>query len=397
MKKNMILLAAILLGMACHAADEVTIADIIVPQGGLAEVNICLTNPEKNYTAGQMLLVLPAGVTTVLNANNDPMVSKGERITSTNHAIGATHLEDGTDQFTIFSISSDAIPGTEGALFSVTVSVSNDLAVGTVLEGRLESIEMTTTDASPTPFNNQSFTITIGENRIVLDEASTSMPYNANNANVRVLRTLAADEWATICLPFAMTAEQVVEAFGEGVQVADFTAWSPEEDSEGNITGISLGFETVASMEANRPYLIRVAEDVAEFTLDGVDISPEDEPTVHVGKRLAERGYFVGTHVVASVPEENLFLDGGAFAYSDGTAQTKAFSAYFELAGVLTDMDTAAGCVDIVLDGENITTGISAADAKRPTTSLWYNLQGQRLSQPRKGLNITGGRKVMAK
>lgn len=389
------LLAALIVGMGqAVATNRLTVSDVNVAQGGEATLEIgCEFDTE--YTAFELQLALPDGLSLKTDDEGYPVV---ERAFDTNHILTGNLLpSNGNYKITCRSMDNLSMP-TSGPLLRVTLLADASLAANASLTATVTACEFTrTADSQGENLDDVSFSINITESRTILDENGTTAPVAEQNANVRVLRTLAADEWATICLPFAMTAEQVVEAFGEGVQVADFKQWSPEEDSEGNITGISLGFETVAAMEANRPYLIRVAEDMTEFTLDGVDINPEEEPTVQVGKRLAERGYFVGTHVVASVPEENLFLDGGVFAYSDGTMQTKAFSAYFELADVLTDKDTAAGCVDIVLDGENITTGISAADAKRPTTSLWYNLQGQRLSQPRKGLNIIGGRKVMVK
>ena len=389
------LLAALIVGMGqAVATNRLTVSDVNVAQGGEATLEIgCEFDTE--YTAFELQLALPDGLSLKTDDEGYPVV---ERAFDTNHILTGNLLpSNGNYKITCRSMDNLSMP-TSGPLLRVTMLADASLAANASLTATVTACEFTrTADSQGENLDDVSFSINITESRTILDENATTAPVSEQNANVRVLRTLAADEWATICLPFAMTAEQVAEAFGEGVQVADFKEWSPEEDSEGNITRISLGFETVAAMEANRPYLIRVAEDMTEFTLDGVDISPEEEPTVQVGKRLAERGYFVGTHVVASVPEENLFLDGGVFAYSDGTMQTKAFSAYFELAAILTDMETAAGCVDIVLDGENITTGISAADAKRPTTSLWYNLQGQRLSQPRKGLNITGGRKVMVK
>lgn len=392
MKRLALTFIAILSVCGRMAAQQVAVADVEAVPGETLSFTLQLDTRGGSYVGLEFDVQFPQGgfVTT---GNAATLADwNGAFTIGGMGAVGISNLA----RCGVLSYSSTPIPG-EGLLDLglVEFKVADGVSLG---DYTVTLTNMTLVGDVRVPVADATFKVSVvNAHDVLLDENATTAPKKVSPANVRVLRTLNADEWATICLPFAMTEEQVVEAFGEGVQVADFTAWSPEEDSEGNITGISLGFETVAAMEANRPYLIRVAEDVAEFTLDGVDISPEEEPTVQVGKRLAERGYFVGTHVVASVPEENLFLDGGVFAYSDGTMQTKAFSAYFELAAILTDMETAAGCVDIVLDGENITTGISAADAKRPTTSLWYNLQGQRLSQPRKGLNITGGRKVMVK
>ncbi|MBQ8486525.1 MAG: hypothetical protein IJ533_02615, partial [Prevotella sp.] len=328
MKKTMILLAAMLVGMAGRAADEVTVADVTVPQGGQATVSISLANPDKSYTAGQMLLTLPEGVTAVLNGSGDPITAKGERIASTNHAIGATHLEDGTDQFTVFSISSDAIAGTEGTLFTITVSASSDAVVGMVLEGRLESIEMTTTDAAPIPFNNQTFNITIGENRIVLDETATTEPAAETDANVRVRRTIKAGEWSTICLPFSMTASQVTAAFGTDVKIGDFKGCDVDDET-GNV---KVKFSEVTAMEANHPYIIKVGTDVTEFTVDGVDIEPDDAE-VKLDKSGRRYNSFIGNYKNGTVLEDGtMFLSGNSFNFSSGQTKIKGFRGYFDFA-----------------------------------------------------------------
>ena len=58
---------------------------------------------------------------------------------------------------------------------------------------------------------------------VVLDENSTEVPASASNVDVQILRTIKADEWSTICLPFTATGEQVKQAWDEDVQLASFT------------------------------------------------------------------------------------------------------------------------------------------------------------------------------
>ena len=399
MKKIKVLLAAMLgmvAGMA--TADEVAVGNVTVPKGGQAVVSINLNNPDKIYTAGQMQLTLPEGVTAVLNSNGNPTAAKGERMAE-DHAIGTAHLEDGTDLFTIFSQSSAAITGTEGAMFHVTVTADASLEVGTVLEGALTDIEMTTTDAVPTLFNDQTFTITIGEQadtRTVLDETSTTVPESETGVDVRVKRTINAGEWNTLCLPFAMTEAQVKEAFGDDAELADFTGWSSEEDEDGNIVNITVNFTDVTEVEANHPYIIKVSEDVSEFSVDGVDIQPEDEPTVQVGKKKAERGYFTGTYVAdTEVPEDDIFLSGNKFWYSAGQTRMKAFRAYFEFADVLTDMDSSAAKIAISFDMDK--TGISRVTSNKEGNGATYNIAGQRVLKPTNGIFIKDGKKITIK
>lgn len=389
-----------LMSMVAHTAkaDEVTVDNVTVPQGWQSTVNIILSNPDKTYTAGQMLLTLPEGVSAVLNTKGDPITAKGERLASTDHLIGASHLNDGTDQFTVFSISSEAIPGTEGALFSVTVTADASLDVGTELEGTLSNIEMTTTDAVPTLMNTKTFSIIIGEQadmRTVLDENSTEMPVMASNVDVRVKRTIKANEWSTICLPFAMTEAQVKEAFGDDVELADFTSWSSEEDNDGNIVSITVGFTDVTEIEANHPYIIKVSADINEFVVDGVDIEPEEDPTVQVGKKKAERGYFIGTFVAeAEIPENDLFLSGNKFWYSAGLTKSKAFRAYFEFADVLTDIENTGNSIKISFDQA---TSVRLQRENKTVNGAMYNIQGQRVKKTVNGIFIIDGRKVLTR
>lgn len=89
------------------------------------------------------------------------------------------------------------------------------------------------------------------------------------------------------------------------------------------------GLTDVTEIEANHPYIIKVSSAISEFTVDGVDIDPKEEPVVQVGRKSSERGWMYGTYIVTKVPEENLFLSENKFWYSTGNTTTKAFRGYF--------------------------------------------------------------------
>lgn len=395
MKKTIILLMIVLVSIVGNAADELTIGQVTIPQGGQASINICLSNQEKNYTAGQMLLNLPNGITSILNDKGDPTTMKGERIATSDHSIGATHLEIGTEQFTIFSISSEPFGGNEGTLLTILIEASEDLAVGTILEGKLTGIEMTTTDATPIPFNDISFSITIGENRLSLDESSTTIPDEAENVNVRVLRTIKAGNWSTICLPFAMTEEQVKTAFGDDVELAEFTGYEATEDDNGDIVEIKVNFSNATAIEANHPCLIKVSENVSEFTVDGVDIDPEEEPTVAAVKRTRKQwSEMIGTYVATTVEDQMLFLSGNKFWYSTGSSKIKGYRAYFDFYDVLTEVESSSSRVSMFFNGE-ITDINKVSKKKSGTSGAVYDLQGRRVNKPVQGIFIKDGKKIV--
>lgn len=424
MKKTMILSLALLLGMGSAVADDVSVADVTLPQNGTAVVSISLNNPDNTYTAGQMALILPDGVAAVTDGSGDPQVVKGERFATTNHSIGASHLDNGSEQFTIFSINSTAIARTEGILFSVNIQADESLAAGTVLQGRFINIELTTTEGARTLFNEQTFTITIGEPVdpwIILDETSATVPEATANVDVRVLRNIKANEWCTLCLPFDMTEEQVYEAFGDDVELAEYI--DHEMNDEG--TQITVNFDAANLAEdglmANTPYIIKTSQDVAEFMVNGVSIEPDEEGAMaeytngRNGSRKEVYGTFRGTfHAQTIVPENCLFLSGNKFWYSRGLTKMKAFRAYFDFVDVLASVENTADVkMSFNVDGE--ATGIGLTPASSPVgegSATWYDLQGRRIdnsqfiihnsklkrtspgAQMKKGVYISDGRKV---
>ena len=400
MKKIIILLlAACLAGVGQTMADNVlTVSDVNIPQGGQATVEVgCAFDTE--FTAFELQLVLPEGLSLLADEDGKPIV---ERAFDGSHTLNGSLLpSNGNYKFTAYSTNAEDLSmPTSGPLFRVTLLADASLPLGTSLNATVTACEFTrTADSQGETLGDVSFAVSISEFRTLIDESATELPVAEENANVRVRRTIKAGEWSTLVLPFAMTADQVGEAFGIDAQLADFINWTSEEDDDGAIVGIKVGFATVAAMEANHPYIIKVQQDISEFTVDDVDIDPEDEPVVQVGRRAAERGYFHGTFVTATIPEENVFLSGNQFWYSTGKTQTKGLRGYFEFRDVLDayyDAADAGARINMVLDGD-MATGIRDTRYGESSSHGCYDLQGRRVTASRKGIYVKDGKKVVVK
>ena len=236
------------------------------------------------------------------------------------------------------------------------------------------------------------------DGRVRLDENSTVMPEAAEGVDVKVLRTIKANLWSTLCLPFGMTAEQVTAAFGEGVQLADFNGYETVKDGD-DIVGVTVKFNSISAIEANHPCLIKVTEQVTEFTADNVTIDPEEKPVVAAVERTSKQwSELIGTYVAQTeVPEKTLFLSDNKFWYSTGATKMKAFRAYFNFYDVLTEVDEAFSRFTLVFEEE--TTGIKSIDNGQLTidNGAVYDLQGRRVKNPKRGLYILSGKKVVIK
>ena len=294
------------------------------------------------------------------------------------------------------SSSDNALNG-EGDAATVSV-VTPNTAVGdypvTISNIRINGTELGTT---------VNFKIKVVERHtVVLDENSTTVPEAAEGVNVLVKRTILANEWSSICLPFAMTAAQVKEAFGNDVLLGNFCDTESTYDGDENVVGISISFEDATEIEANHPYIIKVSSPITEFTVDNVDIDPaEDDALVEIdngktGKKRVVYGGFYGTyHAGTTLEEYALFLNSNKFWYSKGLTKMKAFRAYFVMLDVLTDVESAAARISFSFDN-NESTGIREMKPSY-NNKVIYDLQGRHITMPTKGLYIQNGMKRVIK
>ena len=227
----------------------------------------------------------------------------------------------------------------------------------------------------------------IGTSLAEIDETSTATPEAVNNAYVTVKRTINADEWSTLCLPFAMSVEQVTTAFGEDVKLGDCAGCEVNGDH------ITAKFDKATSIAANHPYIIKVSTSVSEFTVEGVDVVPA-AAEVKKNESGGKCNSFIGNYVNGlTLDDGTLFLYGNSFWFSNGNTKMKGLRGYFKFdaAGV---SYSSSSRISIQYDEA---TGIS--DTKREVTAggRYYNLSGQQVDTPTKGIYVRNGKKVIIK
>lgn len=403
MIKKIILSVALMVAAIGTKAESLQVKDVVIPQNGTASIEIELDNPNLRFEGFTFAMQLPDGLVPVMDGEGNPSFEKGERMATKSPQSGYS-ADDNVAKFALLT-NGTAISGTSGLLIAPNVRLSADAAVGTKFTVILTEIKFTTPVPDTEELDDVTFTVTVGEpvdTRTVLDELSTTMPEAANGVDVRVKRTIKANEWSTLVLPFAMTAEQVKSAFGNDVQLADFTGYTIEEDEDENIVGIQVNSSAITAVQANRPCLIKVSTKVEEFTVDGVDISPEDEPENAVVDKRKEWSKLVGTYVAGTVvPEYCLFLNGNNFWYSTGETNMKAYRAYFDFSDVLTEVEYAEAKIRIIVNGN--ATAIESIGANGEEPQGVYTLQGVSLGENvdvdnlPKGVYVVNGKKVIVK
>lgn len=231
-------------------------------------------------------------------------------------------------------------------------------------------------------YNAKNISFTALDN-VVLNESTDYTP-EAKFANVTLTRSITADNWSTIVLPFDIASSDITTIFGAGTSVAELSSGDAN----------TLTFTTTltdSKMKANQPYAIKVASAFSSKDISGVDIKvpASTPPTQTVGY-----WNFVGTYSSTSVPTDSYYFKDNDLwkAGGSGTTNMKPFRAYLTYTGVGTPAP------NFVIDGD--VTGIahiSADGQMNLEEGAIYNLNGQRISQPTKGLYIVNGKKIIMK
>lgn len=383
------------------AAQQVAVGDVEALPGETVSLSMQLDTDGGSYTGLEFDIQFPqAGFTTgsaTTTAAWDGAFTIGDV-----GGVGITNLA----RCGVLSYSDTPIPG-EGLLDFGTVSFTVDNAVETG-DYTVTLTNMTLIGDSRVSVPDATFTLhVVSAHTVVLDEESTTVPEAATGVNVRVKRTLKADVWSSICLPFAMTAAQVEEAFGSDVQLGDFTGAEVSFDASDNVTAIAVNFENATAIEANHPYIIKVSSEITEFTIDGVDLSPdEDEAIIEFdnektgSRRVVYSGFYGTYHAGTVLDEKTLFLSNNQFWYSTGNTTMKAFRAYFDFYDVLSSYDDSASGshqAPAMIRFKGGITGISTAEWHEHTVNGLYNLNGQKIEHAGKGIYIRNGKKVVMK
>ena len=400
MKKILFALSVMMLLFQNVSADNITAEDVNVLPGKNVQLAINMNSSDRAYTAFQFELELPVGISVT-------EVLKSDRIPSSADYVLTWSKVDNGDVNTYGFVGVDMsqsraeITGTTGTILTLTLSAAETIEVGASLQAKLKNITMQPVEGSKTyTFSDWQFAINISDPWITLDENSTTLPEASDGeTEIKVKRTLKANQWNTICFPFAMTEAQVYEAFGEDVQVANFESYEVLDD----LTGINVVFGDAGlgqwGLMANYPYIIKTSKDLTEFIVTSRIEPNEDyaytEYAEGRGPNKKVYGTFYGTlKAGGKVPANCLFLNGGDFWYSTGQSNIKAFRGYFDFVDGLASLENAASNAKMVFRGE--TTDIKDVTVETANDDM-YDLQGRRIVNPDKGIYIKNGKKVVIK
>ena len=349
------------------------------------------------------------GITPSTNVNNEganvvagkELAVEGVVMTATNGTSQATCLysKDSSVSLNVYKGGSITFTAPEG--YNITEITFEGTNLTSLIVDKVKYNGTWTGNAHAVKFSNDGKKIEIKKANIKLvalanptlpldENAETSVTEkalkDANTAgsvyDVKLARTLTANVWNTICLPFDVTAEQIANVLKSAGNVKEFD----REDA----TKQTIYFKDATTMVAGKPYLIKPTESAKELVFKGVKIT-EYEADASMGNQYGVCGTFVPYKLSTDGTDLFLKTDGKFYVPDSGKETMKGFRAYF-----LVPKNTTAAALNLSFGDATGINGV-AADAEKNVKV--YNVNGQyvgtNLEALPKGLYIVGGKKVL--
>lgn len=224
-----------------------------------------------------------------------------------------------------------------------------------------------------------------------------------NNATVTLTKPLKAGVWNAICLPFSMTEQQVRNAFGEDVRIAEFK----KTDESNQKVAASFGMHYYQLITAGKPCLIKPSQVSDTYSISGVTIDAEKALTIADSNKNFD---FVGTYASTTMPANSHFLgsNDGKLYYITANKEISGLKAFLKPADNNSGAKLSIAFDSTVNDQDNNTTGIEAIkdyteqDAANSSANKGiYNINGQFMgTNPAilpQGIYVKNGKKFIVK
>lgn len=223
----------------------------------------------------------------------------------------------------------------------------------------------------------------IGEYQAVNTESRFDIAASTGS-NVSYDRTFTKDQPSTICLPFALTTEDLAKV-GKAYTLSA-------------VNGSKATFTPVTAIEAYKPYLLIPSANGK--LLNKIETTKNITAPTEAKTSVPGSYSFVGTlQAKESVKQEGMEVYGfsandGKFVHASDKASIDAFRAYISVPS--TALSSAASrSIDIDFGG---TTGINEIqNAHSSSAAATYDVAGKRVGKNYKGVVISNGKKMIQK
>lgn len=227
---------------------------------------------------------------------------------------------------------------------------------------------------------------------IALYGPKTTAASNGLTGCIDFKRYLSASQWRAMSLPYNLDEKQTAKLFGNDAKITTLTSVVSDDQKK----TLSISFGLVNSIEANKPYLVKVAADRHEFVLEGVslDVDKFTSTSVNInGVRFVSTAPAEDGTDRTELPMNAYYLSNNVFyPHKNNKVTIKAGLCYMVLGA-----EAAAKGYSLNFQNEDgSVTGIQEIPAARENKAMEiYTLQGVRVLRPGRGIYIVNGKKMV--
>lgn len=411
--------------------NTLTVNDAVINSGGSVKVTVNLAKLPEDGTplrGAQFDLFLSEGLTIasrtvggtttytvkissdqdyeVLDDDGNPVLDDDDKPMKESYfSVSTSKLSNTHFRFMIVN-TTNSLPLQKGGLLDITLKHVENVVVNNYVATFCGSDDMNAalniSGENDTKYIQDPFSFNV---TIPLDENKDGgyEAFNPYTGKVVVKRQISANSWNTICLPFEMTNSQAKAVFGEDVKIAKF-AGCDSNMKDGKVAGLNLKFTSAETIEANKPFLIKISTPVIDpFSLERATVVDAGSPI----EMVVGEDSFIGTYKfisgLGSTDKPYLFLSGNKLYTAVGNTDFKPFRAYFDLKDLkeYRDNTTASGVNinffvddDQVTEIKGVTLGNGVVDAVYDLQGRKVKVEGDNLNTLQKGIYIINGQKV---
>ena len=333
--------------------------------------------------------------------SNSTILGRGDKLSKENVTIQSTWAGFKKNPYELYAGSTTTISTTKGKIVRIEMLGCGHLDIvnsdkGTFDKGKSDAVWTGSEKSVNFQTNSGTTTPTVSTFRVYVEYPNVkTFEYNENKANnieawensdITLNRTLVADKWNTLCVPFAISEEEIKANFGEGTLVEKLDA----------VNGNTVNFADATSIEAGVPYLIKPTVAGTTYTFNGKDVIA-DAPKTEGNADVTFQGIYSPTDITngGTVKAAGVTEDGKVL-FVNADSKTKAFRCFFTLNDNAT---ISPAMLKISIKGVETAINSIVMGNNNAADNAIYNLQGQRVNgnSLTKGIYIKNGKKFAVK
>ena len=275
-------------------------------------------------------------------------------------------------------ITAEAAIAISGSVAENVTSINLTQAIAVAEDAEFSTTNPNTLILAPASTKNINKNVIAGDvcaDLVLSDVASFATPNAFTATKVTLYRTINANSYATVAVPFALDETQIKTAFGNDATVYTYNDGTEVGDA------INLTFKAATSIEANVPFLVLTSS--AQTTLIFNNVEVATGIPVKTESNVSFYGNYNGQ---ITLPENYFFIAQNKLFRSTGNSHMSGFRAYLAISGA------SVKEVNLNIDGQ--ATSISEVSNIANIEDI-YDLQGRKVLRMNKGVYVSNGKKMI--